>query len=326
MQVSYDELDDYYQYDEYSPIGEFIKIFKKNNEYYNCGKKIINLIQNSDDYYDTVKKDPQQLIFIDKTTENYLELCKLAVQNCGYMIQSIPLEYITEELCILAIKQEPESILVINNKILTEEMCKLAFELKYYTFKNIPDKYRSYEMCVSAIKKAGHLLHYIKEQFHNEELCKLAVENDGYSIRYVSKPFYTKEMCELAVKRNGLALSFIENKFRNYELYELAVENCGNAIRYVPNKYKTENLCKIAVQSKCHSATGSVLAYIPLHFINFSEEIYKKCINRDEYEIQFIPEHHLTQELCDLAYGINKHTFMYIPERFKHNLINSSKL
>jgi hypothetical protein len=328
---------------------EFIKIFTKNNEYYHHGKKIINLIQNSDDYCKKIKNDPHQLIFIDNTNKNYLELCKLAVQQRGYMIQSIPLENITEELCILAIIQEPNSIIVINDKILTEEMCKLAFELKHYSFRYIPDKYKSYEMCKLAVQKTGSLLHYIKEPFYNEELCKLAVQKCGYSIQYVKEPFYTKEMCELAVKRNGLSLQFIKKKFKNYELYKLAVENIGEALEYVPYKDRDENLCRIASKSERNITVGSLLEYIPQHL--HTEEIYKNAVNRnvfeliyispynqqryglfslaikkDPYAICLIPHFYLTQKLCDLAYNKNKYMINYIPDEFKQNFENNSKL
>jgi hypothetical protein len=173
--------------------------------------------------------------------------------------------------------------------------------IQLFSFRYIPDKYKSYEMCKLAVQKTGSLLHYIKEPFYNEELCKLAVEN------------------------------------------------IGEALEYVPYKDRDENLCRIASQSERTITDGSVLEYIPQYL--HTEEICKNAVNRNVYELRFIspykqqryglfslaikknphairliPHFYLTQKLCDLAYNKNKYMIHYIPDEFKKNLKNNSKL
>lgn len=84
-----------------------------------------------------------------------------------------------DELCTLAVKQDPQSIYYVKNQ--TEELCSLS------------------------VKQNGTLLYYVNDQ--TEDICKLAVQQDGKALRYVKNQ--TVEICTLALKQNKAAIEYV---------------------------------------------------------------------------------------------------------------------
>ena len=122
-------------------------------------EKIENNINDITDYNELVEhiqNDPLQLIFIDPQNENYYELCESAVNCSGCIIQCIPKEFQTEEICWLAIKQDPKAVKYIEQTIAIS---------KYI------------------VKKNGRLLKFVKEQ--TGKICKLAVQQNAKALQYV---------------------------------------------------------------------------------------------------------------------------------------------
>jgi hypothetical protein len=139
--------------------NEFTIVF--NYEYYICDccgyKKIENNIKNCNNIFDEIKNEPYQIIFIENNNENYYEICKLAVQLCGYTLQCIKNQ--TDEICKLAVRQNGFALQVVKPELINEEICKLA------------------------VQQNGYTLEFVKPELMNEEICKLAVQQNGYTLQ-----------------------------------------------------------------------------------------------------------------------------------------------
>jgi hypothetical protein len=70
---------------------------------YNNYYELINDIQNYANIFDAIENNPYKLIFINQRMENYEDICKLAVQKNGYVLEYV--EKQTEEICKLAVQQ-----------------------------------------------------------------------------------------------------------------------------------------------------------------------------------------------------------------------------
>ena len=109
-----------------------------------------------------------------KTYEEYLEL----VKEKGLSLAFVPNEYRTYELCLEAIKVNPNmNIDCVPDKHKTYELC---FEVVKNSFLNrilsiIPDKHRTYELCLKVVKnKVTNMitvLNHIPEEHKTYELC-----------------------------------------------------------------------------------------------------------------------------------------------------------
>ena len=116
--------DYYYDYDYYCNNGNF---------YY---KKIENNIKNYNNIIkNVIKNDPLQIIFVNYDNENYDEICKLSVQNNGYLLQCIKPEFRSDEICKLAVQQNGYALEYVKEQ--TDEICKLAVQQNGLSLQNI---------------------------------------------------------------------------------------------------------------------------------------------------------------------------------------------
>ena len=105
-----------------------------------------------------------------KTYEEYLEL----VKEKGLSLAFVPDEYRTYELCLEAIKVNPNmNIDCVPDKHKTYELC---FEVVKNSFLNrilsiIPDKHRTYELCLEAVKRSPINIQYVPFKHRTYELC-----------------------------------------------------------------------------------------------------------------------------------------------------------
>ena len=114
------------------------------------------------------------MLYEGKTYEEYLEL----VKERGLSLAFVPDEYRTYELCLEAIKVNPNmNIDCVPDKHKTYELC---FEVVKNSFLNrilsiIPDKHRTYELCLKVVKnKVTNMitvLNHIPEEHKTYELC-----------------------------------------------------------------------------------------------------------------------------------------------------------
>ena len=160
----------------------------------------------------------------------------------------IAFEYIknqTEELCVLAINKNPWLIASVHDQFLTEELCKLAVNISGIVLQLI--KNQTKDICTLAVKQHGMALKYVQNQFLTKDICFLAVKQDIRSLQYVNtSPVLTAEIIDdvskYAVSEDGYALQYVDKQTE--EICILAVNQNTNAAQYVNPEFVASLLPK----------------------------------------------------------------------------------
>ena len=189
-------------------------------------------------------------------------------KNITPLINYVPKQHLTQELCEIAVKQNGLSFNYIPNHIeKTYEMYESAIKVNAVKFIDIPENFRTYEIKKLAVKNDGMNLTHIDEKTY--ELCKIAVKENGVAIKFVpdipefvelciisikkdwtnfihiKQKFITSELLKPIIGANGVIIGVIGRDLVTYELCKIAVENNCLAVRFVPRKFLTPELCKI---------------------------------------------------------------------------------
>jgi Domain of unknown function (DUF4116) len=242
------------------------------------------------------------------------ELCRMAVQQNGSTLFHVPEDQKTTELYRIAIEQNGQTLQYVSDEHRTTELCQLAVEQDGRALQYVPAKYKTEELCRLAVQQNGVALIDVPEKYRTLELYYLAVQQDGYTLKYVPKE-YKAELCRTAVEQNGCALGYVPENQRTSELCCIAVQKYGNALFHVPSKYQTPELYRLAVEQD-----GCALGYVPSKYK--TPELCRLAIEKDGTALQYLPldliasryEDHYT--LCRLAVQQNKDALQYVPEEY----------
>ena len=114
-------------------------------------KKIREETNRSSKAYEEYKARKEKQLNNNEYYQKYLEYIKIN----GCLIKNVPKEYITQELCELAVKQN-------------------GVALKW-----VPEELKTFELCNIAVTNdfTGNALKYVPEEFKTYELCKVALAN-----------------------------------------------------------------------------------------------------------------------------------------------------
>jgi hypothetical protein len=174
------------------------------------------------------------------TIEKYFYICDLAFRHNSLLLQYVPYDLRTFEICKLAVTYYGDALQYVSSGRMT---------LKEYS-----------EICMIAVEKNGRPLQYIYDirmtSIEYSEICKIAVENNGRALEYIPTNKKTFEICKLAVEKDSLALEFVKNDKMTIEEYleicELAVQKNGLALEFVHIEKMTNdkyvNICNLAVK------------------------------------------------------------------------------
>ena len=146
-----------------------------------------------------------------KTYEEWKEFVK---RNRYDALEFVPDEFMTEEICKVAVKRNGLALEFVPKDFLTEELCKIAVE------------------------DDGRALEFVPEYFSTEEICKIAIKNDNNALKFVPEKHKTLGVCKNAIAKTLGAymdiLSFVPEVFQK-ELTE-------NFIRCFPQKISKGNV------------------------------------------------------------------------------------
>ena len=114
-------------------------------------KKIREETNRSSKAYEEYKARKEKQLNNNEYYQKYLEYIKIN----GCLIKNVPKEYITQELCELAVKQN-------------------GVALKW-----VPEELKTFELCNIAVTNdfTGNALKYVPEEFKTYEICKVALAN-----------------------------------------------------------------------------------------------------------------------------------------------------
>lgn len=282
----------------------------------------------------TIRARPRLIELVHETTNGYLDLCKLAVQQRGDSIVYIPEKNRTPEVCDLAVQQTGHALKFVPENYRTPEMCKnavstfgksiehvpmhlrtpeiykLAVRQDGYVFSTVPKDIINLEMCKDAVKSNGFVLKNIPVNFKTPEVCKIAVRQHGASLAYVPEHLRTFELCALAVRKEWGAIRHVPEAINTKELCRLAIRADGVALKFIPNRLKTPELCALAIRG-----SKEALPYVPEDIL--TPEMCKLAIRADGGAIKHVPEGIMTTEMCKLAVRHRWDALYYVPEKFQ---------
>lgn len=215
-----------------------------------------------------------------------LDLCYKAIQNDSYSIKFVPDRFFTEELCLEAITNYPEALLVMHysrsiellENAITNKVYMKAVQINGKILEYVPLEKRTLEICITAIKQdIDAIISIPKHKINNDiiliiinhwkkpsylafipnnlieklsnYLIKKAIEYDGNALQFIPYSKKTTEICELAINQNGIFLEFVPNDKKTLDLCIKSVSNNHDAIEFVPvdkiekiyNNFSTNN-------------------------------------------------------------------------------------
>ena len=211
--------------------------------------------------------------FIDVDNNVWINM----IYKDGRALQYVKEELLTEELCMLAVRQNGLVLEFVKKQ--TSKICKLAVRQDAYALQYVINQ--NEKVCEIAVRQEGDALEYVEKRYKTRELCTLAVEQNGLALWYVENQTASNllEICILAVQQNGLALECVTNQ--TDKICEIAVRQNGLALEYVHNQ--TEKICRLAVQQNG----------LALQYVKQTDEICKLFINNKTFN-------------CDNQYPIAK--------------------
>jgi hypothetical protein len=121
----------------------------------------------------------------------------LKSQTGSILLNSLPKEERTYEICYEAVKLNKKELKYVPHKYRTNDLLKL---MKHFNgvLKFIPYELKTFEICLDAVKRNRFDLQYVPRKFKTKDLCVNAVLERGHrALRYVPKKIISKEFFEL---------------------------------------------------------------------------------------------------------------------------------
>jgi len=197
------------------------------------------------------------------------------ILNNGYALQFIkdPTN-LTTEICGLAVKENPTTLRYVPINLMTEEICVSAVERDGLTLE-YTKHLMTYEMCLIAVKQNSLALIHVKKQFITTDIYELTLRDDGLLLQFITEQ--TEDLCKMAITQNGLALQYV--KYQTDEICSIAVQQNGLSLEYVRDQ--TETVCILAIKQN-----SLALEYVK----DMTNEIYNAVVQQDYFILPRLPE------------------------------------
>lgn len=294
------------KYIPYPDIG--LNIFKDTLDIYDASdilKTFPKEIINKEIALEAIKQDincfgliPQDI----RTSDFYDE----AVKINGWMLQHVPEEMKTPQMCLAAKDVPPDPGY--------EHLGLVA----YVPFPGV---------CVEYLKEAARnvdvheVFTAIRKSVLTPDIVQLAIDLDAGCFKFVPDNLKTDQTYKLAVETNETALKWVPIEKRSYEMCLSAVERDGYQLEFVPERMKTEDICQIALDNCDKPVT--VQGYNIISDIPYPD-ICLKAIEKFELNVEplvlygFINEnvYNQSQEIAMRAIQADGLCIGYIPDKF----------
>lgn len=267
------------------------------------------------------------------TFEQTPESVRESVTEWGPSIGYVRDEFITYELCNLAIENNEHSICSIEPRLLTKDeyynLCLAAATENGWTMKNIPQEIQTQELCDAGIKSICWAIQFCLDKFKTYENCLSAVSRNGATIEHVPKKLIDKEMCLAAAKSRYPCLDKIPKEFLTKELCHISVAADGADIKNVPDEFMSSELAFIAITSPAPSNPNSDMAGSNIQYISakyLTREIIIESAKRWWPTYSRIPKECLTKEIEDAVLDVAPYCIRHMeqtPEQCMKILKNS---
>jgi hypothetical protein len=230
------------------------------------------------------------------------ELCKIAIYQDASALCSIKPHLLIKEqyyeLCLESIVQHGWNIKYVSKEFQTQELADIACESSCWAIKHVLDEFKTYENCIKSVERNGETIQFVPRGLIDEKMCIAALTSKYKCLEYIPKEFITQELCTLAVKSDGENIQHVPEEFLSTEIAFLAISSSGNRhsstsmaggnIRFIPSKYITKELIIESLKD-----TPTIYCRIPKECI--TEEIEDIALDISPYCIQYMEQ---TPERC----------------------------
>lgn len=272
---------------------------------------------------------------LDKTKRIEYSDCLLAVEYDGQIISSIPSQFITEELCITALKNSDAKrnlMQYIPNAMLTNEFVLAIVSINGMYLKYLPIETINKNIIVRAVEQSINSIKYIPDKDKTDEIYKILIDKNPKTLKYIENP--SLSLCKYSINKNSSAISFIKNpliltddifkkviaadwKNLKYvpsnritkEMCDMAFNNNWKAFEFIPDYFKTKEMCEMVLDKDV-----SFVKYCPVQHLSL--EICVKCVEKEGNLLEFIPEKFKSKDVCLLAIKNDSGAMRFLPVSF----------
>ena len=253
-----------------------------------------------------MRKNPRAVSYVPTTFLTGDDFRDIAPNNIDWL-KCLPEIYFTEELGLIALEKDTQSLLWMPRHKLSEAFLEKAASLDGFSLGYMLDRQKTETICKAAVAQRGSSLREVPSNLRTNELCKLAVAQCGWSLSDVPLKLRNEEICRIAVRQNGLALDYVPKPHISEAICEIAVRQNGKALEYVPKILRTARLCQIAIEQN-----GEALGSVPEQLI--TETLVKKAVEKNGIALRFVPWKYRTLEVCESAVAQDGDAVYFVPE------------
>ena len=139
------------------------------------------------------------------------------------------------EEALALVKQNPNALQIVPQEFITAEMCLIAVTYCGSLLLCVPEALKTPEICRAAVKETGLALECVPDELKTLALCLNAVQNIGIAIEYVPEKLKTLELC-LAAARNawsGNVFTYIPDELKT-QVKQIRLEKSMNKPSFIP--------------------------------------------------------------------------------------------
>lgn len=200
-----------------------------------------------------------------------------------YRLGDMPKDYITNALCIKAIKSNGEALQFVPKRLMTEKLCSLAVLSNPIAFKYVPAKFRTKDICDLAIREGYGIinLNYIPKVYLTQvrvmEIFKHS--SDYLSLQFLPERAISADLInDFIQKTEQISINAQIEVLKNCPKKLLPEIDMMPVVRQIKNKK-----CKWAVE------TLEGLNFLPQEKLDFIKEELKNkkrgCKSKEEKEL-----------------------------------------
>jgi ribosomal protein L12E/L44/L45/RPP1/RPP2 len=148
------------------------------------------------------------------------EIILVAVKQNGFALRYVDHEQRTQEHIVAALKQNPDALVYLDKNEMTQQLVDIAINtpdptvpFQYIMEQEFAKKYITYEMMIDVVKKNGMLIEYIDKHMLTPLLVSEAVRQNGLAIQYIDDEEYLTHSVILdAIQSDPDAIDWIANE------------------------------------------------------------------------------------------------------------------
>jgi hypothetical protein len=237
-----------------------------------------------------------------------------AIEFDGLMLEYVPPEFRSLELCRSAVQKQGAALQFVPNELRTPEICEMGVRQSGYALRYIPEELRTVELCEIAVQTYGKALWEIPADLSIEpdqlfKIWETAIKSDAFALDAISRRIFdptritsaeTKALCKAAVAQDGRILSLVPPELITEDLCTTAVTESGHNICLVPERFRSSELFELAVDSdRAGHFHFPALAHVTLRF--YTGGLCDRAVRKNARSLRYVLPERRSKDLCEAA-------------------------